>query len=776
MSYYFITGKYNDDESISLWGRHTDGSKHHFRVTGFKPHFYVKAEERVPQSDRLLEVQDEHLRGVVGLEPLKKLIMKAPQDVGGVHGKGGFREEFPQTWEADVDFIRRLLIDTGIRSGFDTLVEKNSIHYSDLISSDSLIKSLYESFLDVETYGIPREGKFDKSLTCCCFYDYTNKKYLSCLVSRGKKDKEDLSEDHILYRVPTEADLIDWLRKYLEWNNPDTLSQWSMFDTDTVKARARFLKIDLDVLHSICLFDLCRAYRKLYKKGSNRLKDVAFEEEIIDYVEPEVDYAKMYDEDPMGLVIRNKHHVEWMVKINQKKAGGDLVRFYWGLKARAGLENLMETLYHGVLVDTEHFRKYHGKYILPTKRKFDEEELEDLTGGLVKSPPRGLYPNVFSNPKDKDLEVFVLDMSRYYPNIMIAYNLTPEPVEQGQKGLVPELEEELLEEREKIERLLAKTVIDSEEYHALKSPRDSVKFITEAVTGYYGSPSSRLYTPRIYEKVVSTGRKGLLYLEAKVKDFEKETFGTQGKISVLYYDTDSLFVYGCPSNYIAKIVDYLNNSMKDFGKQEGINRDLKLKCDRVANRTLFTGAKKRYCMRIRWEDGKDCDYILIKGFENVRQDASIITRTVQKETFKAILHDDLKGLTKYLQNLAQSFKNKQFALKDIAIRKTTHQKFSDYKAKVDYIKGIENANKYLGLNIRPGDSVKMLYVIRIPSHPAITDVICFKDEADLPSDIVVNWDKMLNRTVEMKVEDFLSIAGLNWKQIIGAKSLGEAFG
>lgn len=749
MTYQFIRGKYQNDGSILAYVRNEKGIKDELKVLGFEPYFYIEQYTPVPKLGGALSEVQQGFEGVYG-EKLKKLVMRTPTDVG------EYREKFPVHWEAKIRFVKRWLIDSGIKGGFEVMVKgKKVVNYKDLVPCEFTYPPL-KNFFDVECYTSSRFPNFyrkNNKITCATVWDDKLKTYISILLSDGESS-ENLAPDHKLYRVKTEGRLLLMLKRYYEKINPDVGAEWCFGKTDSfdfggVKIRAKRYGIDFSCLDRVCIFNLLEAYAKLYKKGSNRLKDVVFDEGIIDYIEPEVNYAELWEKDPMELVMRNKRHVEWMVEINRKKAGGDLIQFYWNLKNSAGLEDLRETLFHGVLVDTLMLRKYHGKYVLPSK--ITKEKKEDLTGALVKKPPKGIFPRVA-----------VFDMSRYYQSLMIAQNVTPEKTEG--LGLAPQVAQDMLDERLKYEKMLSKTVIDSEEYKSIKSVRDSVKYIGEAIIGYFGSVRSRLYNPKLFNKVTVPAQKGLLILE-----------NTAIKLGfkVPYYDTDGIYVE-MGNGDIGKLGGELTDAIKDWSRELGMSKDLVLKCDMVFGNILFKGVKKRLIGNVIWEDGKDCDYILFKGFEEVRRDASLITKRIQRETAKELLKGSPEILVKYLKEIIRKMKADEYSLREVAIKKTLHKKFEDYKAKMDFVRGSIYSNKYLGSDIRAGDSVHMLYVKRVKGKPS-TDVICSLDINELAPIVEVDWNKMIDRTVKGKVDELLEIGGIGWERVMGTRSLSEAF-
>jgi DNA polymerase I len=104
---------------LHLYGRDVENplQRREVVVTGFRPYFYVRAEEAKADEDWLLGQDcisvidygaDEQPFG--GDEELAKVYVPYPQDARDA------RELFDRTWNADVPFTNRFLIDTGIEA------------------------------------------------------------------------------------------------------------------------------------------------------------------------------------------------------------------------------------------------------------------------------------------------------------------------------------------------------------------------------------------------------------------------------------------------------------------------------------------------------------------------------------------------------------------------------------------------------------------------------------------------------------------------------------
>ncbi len=747
--YAFIAGQYDSDRSISVYARDEDGKKRHIKVTGFEPYFHVPRDVYIPDDSAIKSIEGDFTS--VYDDTLKKITMETPSDVK------HFRYKFDKHYEADVPFVRRLLIDTGIRNGFEVPDGRGIVSYKDLVPVDFSQPPL-TCFLDIEVHcstRFPNPSREEEKVICVTLFDTEHKKYITILLDKAGGERETVAPGHDLIRVSCEVNLLMTLKKYLGWIDPDVLSGWNIdFDVDYLVERGKRYGVYFN-FDRTCIFDLLTGYKQLHKKGGNRLKEVVISENIAEEVVSDEFHSEWWTKDKGMLVRYNKADVEYCVGLDKKF---QLVDFYWGLKNYAGLEDLKGTLYAGgVLVDILLLREYFGKFVLPSKVK--REEGEDLSGALTTSPEAGLYD-----------DVYVYDMSKYYPNIVISRNLTPERTIEGELGVVPKLCLELMDERKKYDKILADTPIDTPEYHNAKRKRDGVKFIGEAVIGYFGSLRSRLYNPELFDEVTTTGRRGLAFLK-------KATEGLGFK--VLYTDTDGLAVR-VPKEHAKELGIKLNESLKEFCTNEGIKGDLKIKIDRFCKRILFTGKKKRYAAWVTEEGGKPCDYIYIVGFEHVRRDASEVTRKLQKKVFDLLLKGDVNEVIGHIRNTIKDMKGGKYSLNQITIPKTLNKNLEDYgKGKgggiPDYVKGTLYSNKYFGTDIRGGDMVRMLYVNRIPGYPR-TNVVCFLDEDELPVRPEVDMQRMVSRTIRMKIEKIIELAGLHWVRVEGTRSLLEVLG
>jgi DNA polymerase elongation subunit (family B) len=127
--YYFIKCEYRVEEDfpiIYLWGRNLETyEKVLFRVCGFEPYFYVLESEEVPKIPQIKKVIS-GFKSIFG-EVCKKIIVGIPEDVKDL------KSQFSKTFEGDIPFTRRFLINVGIRRYFIVQDGKLELNYTEII-------------------------------------------------------------------------------------------------------------------------------------------------------------------------------------------------------------------------------------------------------------------------------------------------------------------------------------------------------------------------------------------------------------------------------------------------------------------------------------------------------------------------------------------------------------------------------------------------------------------------------------------------------------------
>lgn len=113
----------NGEVIVKLAGRDVNGERRNHRVKGTDPWMFAPANEPVPDESFILEVEDgyESFDGI----PAKKVITKTPRQAGDL------KDEFSQTWEADIPYYRRVSMQDDL-SGYIDVPDRSEVHINDI--------------------------------------------------------------------------------------------------------------------------------------------------------------------------------------------------------------------------------------------------------------------------------------------------------------------------------------------------------------------------------------------------------------------------------------------------------------------------------------------------------------------------------------------------------------------------------------------------------------------------------------------------------------------
>jgi len=703
----FITGHTVNDSDIGIWWRTEQGKV--YKVYQYRPYFYVPSKLGTYHS-------------VFG-DLLDRIYVNNPREVR------EYRQRYDKYFEADIPYVRRFLIDKGILecNDIDTLRQENCN-----------IKPIV-AYIDIEVSNssgqVPRaDNPVDKIIAVTTYIDGVyHAYYLSDKDKEGKgyykltaNDKEYKLYVHV-HSFTDEKKLIESVYELIK--DVDIITAWNVeFDMSYLPARAKYLGIRF-TYNGWLTFDLLSGYRDFVRARSYKLKEITVNEGL-EKKEEALGFMEI-SKNPDDIIRYNIRDVWRIVEIDKRYS---IIDYYQALKNIIGVEDFDFEEFTSIVIDTLLLRlaKQEG-VVLPTGSDRPDDPIK---GAIVLNPPSGRYEGVA-----------VLDMSRYYPSIIISFNVSPEMklkrltdevwiFRQDEIGLLPKLAQILLKRREDLENEMKKYSGDSEEYKILEKKVMALKFIINATYGYMGHPSARFYDRDCASTITALAREGIQYVIKRSSELGYKT---------LYGDTDSVFIQA-PFEKAEELSEQLTKDLRKYFKEKYNLKSepiVHLKYEKYIDAIYFTGAKKRYVAKVVWKKGKTVKELDIKGFEAIRTDSSKITQEFEEKVFEALL--DGKSPAE-IYKIKQEYINKikVLPLEDIALNRGITKKLEEYKNLPPHVRAAVLANKYFGKTYGYGSRIR--YVWCKGYEGGIATDVCVVDEG-VPKPII-DWQKQIDAVIE----------------------------
>ena len=673
---------------IRIWLK--DGS---FRLFDFSPYFYVKIDENY--DEKFISGHN----GVKGVEAQKKRLFGKEINVFKIVFEDA--ESFnavkaslsdSEIYEEDIPLPKRFMIDNKLIPYGEIEINKNEIKMKG--ESNSKFKML--SF-DLETYtkGIINPRK-DRIIA------------ISIATNTGKKDVL-ISEN--------EKELIEKFVKVVKEEDPGIIFTYNgdNFDFPYLIERAEQKSVKLDIgRDGLGISSRRGRSRKSYSVAGRET----------------IDLYKVVERDLGEVKVRTLENVAEFLGLVKK-----------GERTNLEQEELIELWEHRKENGLEKLRKYTlddavstlliGEKLLPMQlelSKLTKHFLTDITrmgrgrqvewyliskafekgellpehkyvfgermyeGGFVLEPEKGLFENVV-----------VMDFASMYPNIMIAYNISPDtyvpdctekekcyisPIKHAflkePDGFFRSILKELIAERQRIKKLAKKDPLMNLRQH-------SIKILTNSFYGYTGWGGARWYKLQCAEATSAWGR---YTIQEVIK-----MAGERG-IKTIYSDTDSLFC-----------VEEKANQIKNFAPMVNSKFPLEIEV-REKYKTIFFGGKKRYA-------GLTYDNtIIVRGLEVRRGDWCELAKRLQNEIIEVVLKErNIEKAKRIAIEIINKIENGEVGTEDLTIYKSITKDISGYETKQAHVLALKRA-------IEGGEHIafsnKIGYVV-LEGHGKISD-------------------------------------------------------
>lgn len=345
--------------------------------------------------------------------------------------------------------------------------------------------------------------------------------------------------------------------------------------------------------------------------------------------------------------------------------------------------------------------------------RFRAEEYDRFEGAFVMPPTcQGVVT-----------DVHVADFARLYPSIILSWNMSPEtyrpeirlkesddvrpaylahlplrefPIPPGHaaaaltdavfanepRGILSEALDEMLRLRSYWNKAKAAEPPGTDAWKTADRRSSAYKIAANSFYGVVGSPFSRFYMREVAESVAQSGVWLIKSTIAAAKD--------KG-LSVIYGDTDSLFVTGCTREAFGQFVRWCNSDLyPGMLRERGCTRnEVLLDFEKGFDRLVMVSAK-RYVARYSHYKGtaaRGDSKPEVKGLEWKRGDVSRLTRDLQGEVIRLLMSGETPPLPESFAPLLDAWRTRilegELELADVMVSKRLAKPLAEYVRRVN---------------------------------------------------------------------------------------------
>jgi DNA polymerase elongation subunit (family B) len=274
----------------------------------------------------------------------------------------------------------------------------------------------------------------------------------------------------------------------------------------------------------------------------------------------------------------------------------------------------------------------------------------------------------------------------------------------------------------------------------------SMKVILNAAYGVLGAETSDLYTPAAAESITAIGRFSI----DKTIEISKKL-----NLETIYGDTDSLFIKNATKESLAKLVEWVEDTLK-------VDIDM----DKTYKYVVFSQRKKNY-FGVTYDGNVD-----IKGLLGKKRHIPEFV----KKTFYEIVNilknvnklEDFEAAKDQIKKIVQAnylkLKSGYVSLSELVIKVTMNKNIEDYKKTTpQHVKAAMQLRNF-GFEVKAGQTVSYVKVRGEDGVKAVQ--LARLDEID-----VNKYIEIMRSTLEQLLEP----AGIDFEEIVGISSLGKYF-
>ena len=382
------------------------------------------------------------------------------------------------------------------------------------------------------------------------------------------------------------------------------------------------------------------------------------------------------------------------------------------------------------------------RIVAPSVRGSDSRVHVAQQGGHVLEPVAGLHRNVW-----------VFDFKSLYPSIIRTFNIdplsyvqtpaadadlirTPGGAFRREPAILPRLLDELFPRREAAKRAHQDTAA-----HA-------IKILMNSFYGVLGTSACRFYNPALANSITGMGKQLLLWSK---RWFEAAGYG------VLYGDTDSLFVRAADADPERasltgrQLAAELNEELtRHIDRGFRVESRLELEFEKLYLRLFLPharhsarGASKRYAGLVH---GAGPDGVEFVGMEVVRRDSTPLAKRVQRELYQRLFSD--RPVDAYLAQIVAEVRGGRLDA-ELVYHKNLRKETGEYTATTPpHVAAARKSNQPRGRSIR--------YVVTTAGAEPL-------DNLRHPLD----REHYIEKQIKPVAEPVLETLGLDFERVIG---------
>jgi DNA polymerase I len=119
-------------------------------------------------------------------------------------------------------------------------------------------------------------------------------------------------------------------------------------------------------------------------------------------------------------------------------------------------------------------------------------------------------------------------------------------------------------------------------------------------------------------------------------------------------------------------------------------------------------------------------------------------------------------IREYVRGVLKTYLAGKYPLDEAGIPGGFSKSLEEYDHADAHVRGAKYSNKYLKTTFGKASKPKRVYIKKVNGNYEKTDVICFEYGDQVPAEFVVNWEVMLEKTLQKPLERIFEALDWDW--------------